>query len=189
MPMVCASSPSGRRPRSAGAGGAAIESMNGARFVHDQLELRGWEVQIADALKVKGLAPLACKTDRASTPGCWPSSPAAGWCRRSGCPTRTCARSVSAPAGGCTSSADRARDRLGARLHDRRRDRRHRPLRLGHQAERLHRPAPARLPVTTPPMSLQLERGDTPGRQLVLELAAPTYLAHVAEVRVPHPRS
>jgi transposase len=43
---------------------AAIESMNGARFVHDQLELAGWEVQIADALKVKGLAPLACKTDR-----------------------------------------------------------------------------------------------------------------------------
>jgi transposase len=28
---------------------AAIESMNGARFVHDQLELAGWEVQIADA--------------------------------------------------------------------------------------------------------------------------------------------
>src|SRR5437867_12254270 len=43
---------------------AAIESMNGARFVHDQLELDGWEVQIADAQKVKGLAPLACKTDR-----------------------------------------------------------------------------------------------------------------------------
>jgi transposase len=36
---------------------AAIESMNGARFVHDQLELHGWQV-------VKGLAPLACKTDR-----------------------------------------------------------------------------------------------------------------------------
>jgi N-acyl homoserine lactone hydrolase len=35
----------------------------------------------------------------------------------------------------------------------------------------------------------ELERGDTPGRQLVLELAAPTYLAHVAEVHVPHPRS
>lgn len=31
----------------------------------------------------------------------------------------------------------------------------------------------------------ELERGDTPGRQLVLELAAPTYLAHVAEPRVP----
>ena len=43
---------------------AAIESMNGARFIHDQLELLGWEVEIADAQKVKGLAPLACKTDR-----------------------------------------------------------------------------------------------------------------------------
>jgi transposase len=43
---------------------AAIESMNGARFVHDQLERHGWEVEIADAQKVKGLAPLACKTDR-----------------------------------------------------------------------------------------------------------------------------
>jgi len=43
---------------------AAIESMNGARFVHDQLELLGWQVEIADAQKVKGLAPLACKTDR-----------------------------------------------------------------------------------------------------------------------------
>jgi transposase len=43
---------------------AAIESMTGARFVHDQLELTGWQVEIADAQKVKGLAPLACKTDR-----------------------------------------------------------------------------------------------------------------------------
>jgi transposase len=43
---------------------AAIESMNGARFVHDQLERVGWQVEIADAQKVKGLAPLACKTDR-----------------------------------------------------------------------------------------------------------------------------
>ena len=41
-----------------------IEAMNGARFVHDHLELLGWEVEIADAAKVKGLAPLACKTDR-----------------------------------------------------------------------------------------------------------------------------
>ena len=38
---------------------AAIESMNGARFVHDRLELAGWQVEIADAQKVKGLAPLA----------------------------------------------------------------------------------------------------------------------------------
>lgn len=43
---------------------AAIESMTGARFIHDQLELLGWEVVIADAVKVKGLAPLTCKTDR-----------------------------------------------------------------------------------------------------------------------------
>jgi transposase len=43
---------------------AAIESMNGARFVHDTLERCGWDVEVADALKVKGLAPLACKTDR-----------------------------------------------------------------------------------------------------------------------------
>jgi transposase len=43
---------------------AAIESMTGARFVHDQLERAGWQVEIADARKVKGLAPLACTTDR-----------------------------------------------------------------------------------------------------------------------------
>jgi transposase len=48
----------GRRVR------AVIESMNGARFVHDTLEERGWEVLIADAQRVKGLAPLACKTDK-----------------------------------------------------------------------------------------------------------------------------
>jgi transposase len=41
-----------------------IESMNGARFVHDTLERAGWDVAVADAVKVKGLAPLACKTDR-----------------------------------------------------------------------------------------------------------------------------
>jgi hypothetical protein len=33
---------------------AAIESMNGARFVHDTLERCGWEVEVADAQKVKG---------------------------------------------------------------------------------------------------------------------------------------
>lgn len=47
---------------------AVIESMSGARFVHDQLELAGWEVRIADAMKARGLAPLACKTDRID---CW----------------------------------------------------------------------------------------------------------------------
>jgi hypothetical protein len=43
---------------------AAIESMNGARFVHDQLELAGPDVAIADAAKARGLAPLAAKTDK-----------------------------------------------------------------------------------------------------------------------------
>jgi transposase len=41
-----------------------IESMTGARLVHDTLEQEGWDVEIADAQKVKGLAPLACKTDK-----------------------------------------------------------------------------------------------------------------------------
>ena|SRR5919109_704383 len=47
---------------------AVIESMTGARFVHDQLELAGWDVRIADAVKARGLAPLACKTDKID---CW----------------------------------------------------------------------------------------------------------------------
>jgi transposase len=47
---------------------AVIESMSGARFVHDQLELDGWDVRVADAVKARGLAPLACKTDRID---CW----------------------------------------------------------------------------------------------------------------------
>ena len=47
---------------------AVIESMTGARFVHDQLELAGWDVRIADAVKARGIAPLACKTDRID---CW----------------------------------------------------------------------------------------------------------------------
>jgi len=33
----------------------------------------------------------------------------------------------------------------------------------------------------------ELGMGDTPGKRLVLELAAPTYLAHVREPHVPHP--
>jgi hypothetical protein len=43
---------------------AVIESMTGARLVHDTLEQEGWDVEIADAQKVKGLAPVACKTDK-----------------------------------------------------------------------------------------------------------------------------
>ncbi len=43
---------------------AAIESMTGERFVDDELERLGWEVEIADAQRVKGMAPLACTTDK-----------------------------------------------------------------------------------------------------------------------------
>src|SRR4051812_13191722 len=43
---------------------AVIGAMNGARVVRETLEELGWEVLVADAQKVKGLAPLACKTDR-----------------------------------------------------------------------------------------------------------------------------
>jgi transposase len=53
-----------KRLRPLGPVRAAIESMNGARFIHDQLELAGWQVSIADAQRARGLAPLACKTDR-----------------------------------------------------------------------------------------------------------------------------
>jgi transposase len=43
---------------------AVIESMTGARHVHDTLEAHGVDVRVADVIKAKGLAPLACKTDR-----------------------------------------------------------------------------------------------------------------------------
>lgn len=43
---------------------AVVESMTGARFVHDTLEGCGWVVEVADAQRVKALAPLTAKTDR-----------------------------------------------------------------------------------------------------------------------------
>ena len=207
---------------------AAIESMNGARFVHDRLELAGWQVEIADAQKVKGLAPLACKTDRIDAwvlaelarrdlvPAIWLPDPRvraererARWRlhlvrHRSSLKQRVHAvllthgkpcpvsdlfgvrgrqllarlglpepwqgtieaslrlidelereisecerelRRLGADHRYVPLLADRARDRLGARLHDRRRDRRHRPLPQPAQARRLQRPLPARLPI------------------------------------------
>jgi transposase len=41
-----------------------VEMMSGAVWVREQLRACGWEFQIADARKVKAIAPLACKTDR-----------------------------------------------------------------------------------------------------------------------------
>jgi hypothetical protein len=76
---------------------AAIESMNGARFVHDTLERGGWEIEVADAQKVKGLAPLACKTDK-STPGCSDTrSPPRSALSAQQAPSRQAARSQGRP--------------------------------------------------------------------------------------------
>jgi transposase len=41
-----------------------IEMMSGAPWVRDRLCECGWMIEIADARKVKAIAPLACKTDR-----------------------------------------------------------------------------------------------------------------------------
>jgi len=41
-----------------------IEMMSGAVWVRDQLAIVGWDIRLADARKVKAIAPLACKTDR-----------------------------------------------------------------------------------------------------------------------------
>ena len=226
MPMGCAAGE--RLGRHGAPSAAAIESMNGARFVHDQLELAGWQVEIADAQKVKGLAPLACKTDRIDAwvlaelarrdlvPAIWlpdppvraererarwrlhlvrhrsslkqrvhavllthgmpcpvsdlfgargrqllaaarPAGAVAGHDRGQPAPDRRARprdrrmRARAAPARRRpplrAAALHRAGDQLGARLHDRRRDRRHRPLPHPAQARRLQRPLPARLPV------------------------------------------
>jgi transposase len=81
-----------------------IESMNGARFVHDRLEEFGWDVLIADATKVKGLAPLACKTDKLDArvrATLWPAT----WSPRSGCRTRASAANASSRDFACISFA------------------------------------------------------------------------------------
>ena len=43
---------------------ACVEMMSGAAWVRDQLLTAGWRVEIADARKARGIAPLACKTDK-----------------------------------------------------------------------------------------------------------------------------
>jgi len=83
---------------------AVIESMTGSRFVHDQLELAGWEVAIADPVKAKGLAPLAAKTDKIDAHVL--AELAAGTsCPRSGCPHQVSAPNASGPAFGSIWSA------------------------------------------------------------------------------------
>jgi len=43
---------------------ACLELMSGAVWVRDRLAGAGWAVDVADARKVKNVAPLACKTDK-----------------------------------------------------------------------------------------------------------------------------
>jgi hypothetical protein len=43
---------------------ACLEMMSGAVWVRDRLVGAGWQVEVADARKVKNVAPLACKTDK-----------------------------------------------------------------------------------------------------------------------------
>jgi hypothetical protein len=43
---------------------ACLEMMSGAVWVRDRLAGVGWRVEVADARKVKNVAPLACKTDK-----------------------------------------------------------------------------------------------------------------------------
>src|SRR6266498_2645570 len=43
---------------------ACLEMMSGALWVRDQLIGCGWQVEVADARKVKTVAPLAAKTDK-----------------------------------------------------------------------------------------------------------------------------
>ena len=89
-----------------------VESMNGARFVHDELIKYGWEVLVADAQRVKGLAPLACKTDKVDARVLAELSSGI-WCRRSGCRPRSCAPSVSGRGGGCTWSSTARSSKTG----------------------------------------------------------------------------
>jgi hypothetical protein len=188
---------------------AVVESMNGARFIHDRLELAGWDVRLADPLRARALAPLACKTDRIDCwvlaelarrdliPEVWLPDPdvraererarfrlhlvkhrtmlknrihqtliAHGHARARRADRR--ARTRAAPARRRpplrAALAHRPRDRLGARVHDRLRDRRDQPLPKPTQADRLHRPLPARLPVrrTRPPRTAHQKRTRLP---------------------------
>ena len=43
---------------------ACLEMMSGALWVRDELGACGWQVEVADARKVKTVAPLAAKTDK-----------------------------------------------------------------------------------------------------------------------------
>jgi hypothetical protein len=92
---------------------AVIESMTGARFVHDTLEELGWDVLVADAQKVKASRRWPARPT-ASTRRSWPSSRSATSSRRSGCPTVGPAR---ARARALPAASGRHRTTLKNRIH------------------------------------------------------------------------
>jgi hypothetical protein len=105
----------GRQPWEAGGRGDRVD--DGARFVHDSLAQLGWDVEIADAQKLKRLAPSAGTTDRIDA-RVLARSPTASWCRRSGCPIPESAASASRPAPDCSWSSigSQLKHRIHARL-------------------------------------------------------------------------
>jgi hypothetical protein len=82
---------------------AVIESMTGARFIHDTLEELGWEVLVADAQKVKGAGAVGVQDRQGRRAGA--GGVVAIWCRRSGCPTPRFVASASWRGFGCIWSA------------------------------------------------------------------------------------
>src|SRR5262249_53266567 len=92
---------------------AVVETMNGARFVHDQLELAGWDVRIA-GLSGRGRSPRWRVRATGSMRRCWPSSPAATSYPRCGCPAPASAVSASGPASVSTWSSTAGCSRTGS---------------------------------------------------------------------------
>ena len=89
-----------------------VESMNGLGSCTTSWSATGGEVLVADAQRVKGLAPLAWRTDRIDArvlAGCR----SAIWCRRSGCRRPSSAKSVSVRGGACTWSTTARSSRTG----------------------------------------------------------------------------
>jgi len=83
---------------------ACLEMMSGALWVRDELVGCGWQVEVADARKVKTVAPLAAKTDKVDArllaELCRPELVPALWL-----PSLDERRCANGCAGGCTWSA------------------------------------------------------------------------------------
>src|SRR5438876_196515 len=97
---------------------ACVEMMSGAVWVRDELVACGWQVEVADARKVKAVAPLAAKSGRRGRSRSRPARSAASPVRRSSSPTpawrRACASRVR-DARVAARSASRARARSAGR--------------------------------------------------------------------------